>query len=52
MGFALAKAAKAAGWTVDLVSGPVALPEPEGVMFYPVVTADELMRQTDALFRP
>jgi phosphopantothenoylcysteine decarboxylase/phosphopantothenate--cysteine ligase len=52
MGFALAKAAKAAGWTVDLVSGPVSLPEPEGVMFYPVVTAEELMRQTDALFGP
>jgi phosphopantothenoylcysteine decarboxylase/phosphopantothenate--cysteine ligase len=52
MGFALAKAAKAAGWTVDLVSGPVSLPEPEGVMFYPVVTSEELMRQTDALFGP
>ena len=52
MGYALAKAAKAAGWTVDLVSGPVAIPEPAGVMFYPVVSAAEMMRQTDALFGP
>ncbi len=52
MGFAIAAAAKAAGWTVDLVSGPVALPEPAGVMLYPVVTAEEMLRQTDALFGP
>ncbi len=52
MGYALAAAARAAGWTVDLVSGPVALPEPAGVMLYPVVTADEMLRQTDALFGP
>ena len=52
MGFALAEAAKAEGWTVDLVSGPVALAEPKGVMFYPVVTAEEMLRQTDALFGP
>ena len=52
MGFALAAAARAAGWTVDLVAGPVALPEPEGVVLYPVVTAEEMLRQTDALFGP
>ena len=52
MGFAIAAAARAAGWTVDLVAGPVALPEPEGVMLYPVVTAAEMLRQTDALFGP
>ncbi len=52
MGYALAAAARAAGWTVDLVSGPVSLPEPEGVMLYPVVTAEEMMRQADALFGP
>ena len=50
MGFALAAAAQQAGWTVDLVAGPVALPEPAGVLFYPVVTAAEMLRQTDALF--
>lgn len=52
MGFAIAAAARAAGWTVDLVAGPVALPEPAGVMLYPVVTAEEMLRQTDALFGP
>ena len=52
MGFAVAAAAREVGWTVDLVAGPVALPEPAGVMYYPVVTAEEMLRQTDALFGP
>ncbi len=52
MGFALAAAAQEAGWSVDLVAGPVSLPEPAGVMVYPVVTAAEMLRQTDALFEP
>lgn len=52
MGFAVATAAQEHGWTVDLVVGPVALPEPAGVMVYPVVTAAEMHRQTDALFGP
>jgi phosphopantothenoylcysteine decarboxylase/phosphopantothenate--cysteine ligase len=52
MGFALATAAQEAGWSVDLVAGPVSLPEPAGVMVYPVVTATEMQRQTDALFGP
>jgi len=52
MGFALAAAAKEAGWSVDLVAGPVSLPEPAGVMVYPVVTAAEMHRQADALFGP
>ena len=50
MGYSLAAAAAAAGWTVDLVSGPVALPEPDGVVLYPVVTAEEMYHQVDALF--
>jgi phosphopantothenoylcysteine decarboxylase/phosphopantothenate--cysteine ligase len=50
MGFALAEAAVAAGWTVDLVTGPVALPEPAGVVLYPVVSAEEMYHQADALF--
>ena len=50
MGFAIAEAAAHAGWTVDLVSGPVALKEPEDVIFYPVVTAEEMYHQVDALF--
>ncbi len=52
MGFALAAAAKEAGWSVDLVAGPVSLPEPAGVMVYPVVTAAEMQRQAEALFGP
>lgn len=50
MGYALAAAAIDAGWTVDLVSGPVALTEPDGVVLYPVVTAEEMYHQVDALF--
>ncbi|WP_158279910.1 phosphopantothenoylcysteine decarboxylase [Coraliomargarita sinensis] len=50
MGFALAEAAVDAGWTVDLVSGPVAFEEPDGAILYPVVTAEEMYHQVDALF--
>lgn len=52
MGFALAEAARDAGMTVDLVAGPVALPEPPGVMLYPVVTAEQMYHQVDGLFGP
>lgn len=52
MGFAVAEAARDIGWTVDLVAGPVSLPEPEGVVLYPVVTAEEMYRQVDGLFGP
>ncbi len=50
MGYALAEAAVAAGWTVDLVAGPVSLPEPDDVILYPVVSAEEMYHQVDALF--
>lgn len=50
MGFALAQAAIDAGWTVDLVAGPVSLVEPDGAILYPVVTAEEMYHQVDALF--
>jgi len=50
MGFALAEAALEAGWNVDLVAGPVALEEPDGAILYPVVTAEEMFNQVDALF--
>lgn len=50
MGFAIAEAAVDAGWTVDLVSGPVAMEEPEGAILYPVVSAEEMYHQVDALF--
>lgn len=50
MGYGIARAAVEMGWTVDLVSGPSPLPEPEGVVFYPVETGDEMFHQIDALF--
>ena len=42
MGYAIARAAKAAGANVTLVSGPTALAAPAGVTFIPVVTAREM----------
>ena len=50
MGFALAQSALDQGWTVDLVTGPVCLTEPDGVILYPVVSAEEMYHQVDALF--
>ena len=50
MGFSIAEAAIEAGWNVDLVAGPVALKEPNGVILYPIVTAEEMFHQVDALF--
>ena len=50
MGYAMAEAAVEAGWTVDLVAGPVHLAEPDGVILYPVMTAEEMFHQVDALF--
>jgi phosphopantothenoylcysteine decarboxylase/phosphopantothenate--cysteine ligase len=50
MGFSIAKAALEAGWNVDLVAGPVALEEPKGAILYPVMTAEEMLHQVDALF--
>ena len=42
MGYAIARAARAAGAQVTLVSGPTALPRPAGVVMLPVVTASEM----------
>ena len=50
MGFSIAKAAIEAGWNVDLVAGPVVLEEPKGTILYPVMTAEEMFHQVDALF--
>ena len=50
MGFSIAKAAIEAGWNVDLVTGPVALEEPIGAILYPVMSAEEMLHQVDALF--
>ncbi len=46
MGFALAAAARAAGATVVVVSGPTALLPPAGVCVVPVTTALEMLRET------
>ena len=48
MGYALAEAAAARGAAVTLVSGPTALPVPEGVSVVPVETTADLL---DAMMR-
>lgn len=50
MGYAIAAAAAALGWSVDLVSGPVALAVPAGVRCHKVVTADDMLGVTEKLF--
>ncbi|HEX9756727.1 MAG TPA: bifunctional phosphopantothenoylcysteine decarboxylase/phosphopantothenate--cysteine ligase CoaBC [Nitrospiria bacterium] len=44
MGYALAKVAKKLGASVELISGPTAIPQPEGVLFKSVTTAEEMRR--------
>ncbi|MEX0332267.1 MAG: phosphopantothenoylcysteine decarboxylase [Puniceicoccaceae bacterium] len=51
MGFALARAAAAQGWHVDLVTGPVALPDPENVQVQRVVTGAEMFDAVQGLFQ-
>ena len=46
MGFSIARAAIKAGWNVDLVTGPVALEEPNGAILYPVMTAEEMFHRS------
>jgi len=46
MGYALAAAARAAGAEVVLVSGPVTLAAPAGVVVRPVVTAADMLAET------
>ncbi len=48
MGYALASAAREAGASVVLVSGPVALPVPRGVKRVEVETAEEMYRAVNA----
>ncbi|MGH8598225.1 MAG: bifunctional phosphopantothenoylcysteine decarboxylase/phosphopantothenate--cysteine ligase CoaBC, partial [Gammaproteobacteria bacterium] len=43
MGYALARAARAAGATVTLITGPTQLTAPTGVMTIPVTTAAEML---------
>ncbi len=44
MGYALARAARARGGEVVLVSGPTEIPPPEGIAIVPVTTAEEMSR--------
>lgn len=50
MGYALAAAAAARGWQVDLVSGPVSLTAPTGVNVHPVVSAADMLAACEPLF--
>jgi|TARA_Y100000588_G_scaffold68995_2_gene70476 phosphopantothenoylcysteine decarboxylase/phosphopantothenate--cysteine ligase len=52
MGYALAQAAIDRGWTVDLISGPVALPCPTAARLYEIETAEQLNRTLHGLFPP
>jgi phosphopantothenoylcysteine decarboxylase/phosphopantothenate--cysteine ligase len=47
-GFAIAAAAQAAGANVTLVSGPVDLPDPAGVMVKHVESARDMLREVEA----
>jgi len=50
MGYALAAAAAARGWQVDVVSGPVSLPVPPGVNITRVVSAADMLAACAPLF--
>jgi phosphopantothenoylcysteine decarboxylase / phosphopantothenate---cysteine ligase len=50
MGYALAEAARARGWTVTVVSGPVSIPAPAGVEMVRVVSAQEMYDACAARF--
>jgi phosphopantothenoylcysteine decarboxylase/phosphopantothenate--cysteine ligase len=50
MGYALAEAAVHRGWDVELISGPVSLPVPEGVRVNHVVTGQEMFEEVSKRF--
>ncbi|MFP4281222.1 MAG: phosphopantothenoylcysteine decarboxylase [Opitutales bacterium] len=50
MGYALAEAACAIGWEVELVSGPVSLEPPAGAVLSRVMTGQEMFEAIDARF--
>ncbi len=50
MGYALAEVFRECGALVNLVSGPTAIPIPEGVTLKKVVSANEMLRESQALF--
>ena len=49
-GYALAEAAAAIGWQVDLVSGPTALPAPSGVALHHVESGQEMLQAIETHF--
>lgn len=51
MGYALAEAARIRGYQVTLISGPTALPRPNGVRFIPVVSARDLREASEKQFQ-
>lgn len=52
MGYALAKAAKAAGAKVTLVSGPVNIPKPSGIEHIQVLTASDMLKAVKKYIHP
>lgn len=50
MGYALAQAAAERGWEVDLVSGPVTLPAPEGMTLHKIGSGNEMFEKCRQLF--
>jgi phosphopantothenoylcysteine decarboxylase/phosphopantothenate--cysteine ligase len=50
MGYAIAQAAAERGWTVEMISGPVALPDPRGVRVHRVISAQEMFLACEPLF--
>ena len=50
MGFAIAQAAARRGHSVDLVAGPVSLPEPRGVRVHRVTSTQEMYEAARKLF--
>ncbi len=50
MGFALAEACVQMGASVELLSGPVALPTPQGVRRHDVTSAQEMLKAAQELF--
>jgi phosphopantothenoylcysteine decarboxylase/phosphopantothenate--cysteine ligase len=50
MGYALAAAAVHLGWEVELISGPVDLPDPQGASVTKVVTGEEMHQAVEERF--
>ena len=51
MGFALAEEARDRGAEVTLISGPVALPAPQGVRYIPVMSAEQMRNAVNNAFK-